>query len=535
MAKKLLLTFKESAQAVLPVTVILLILNFAFVKMPVWTLIMFIAGSFLLILGMGIFSIGADTAMMPIGEAVGSTITKSKKLWLIIISGFILGAVVTIAEPDLQVLANQVNPKMSQIMVLSVAFGVGVYLVIALLRILFQISLPKIFIISYALIFLLAIFADNSYLGLAFDSSGVTTGPITVPFILAFGAGISAVRGDKSSEEDSFGLCALCSVGPIFAVLIMGLFIPSTAPEDSNALENINSLQSALSAYGESIKDNFFEVIQVLLPIVIIFIIFQITRLKLSKTVLFRILFGLIYTLVGITIFLTGINMGFSQAGSIIGKSLAENEASRSWLIPISAVIGFFVVFAEPAVHVLNKQVEDITSGAITRKMMMAGLSVGVSLSLVLSVLRILTQTSLWFFILPGFVIALGLTFFTPKIFVAIAFDSGGVAAGTMAAAFLLPFAKGISEGTGGDIMLDAFGIIAMVATLPIISIQILGIIYNIKLKHNKHIDEHMLIDGAEAIFGGASETLSADELELPDFDDWGKEQDANTDKENNS
>lgn len=488
MVKDLLDKLKESSLSVIPVSIIVLLLHFTISGMPTWTFISFIIGTILLIIGISVFTMGSDMAMMPIGEAIGSELTKSRKLWLIIISGFILGIVVTIAEPDLQVLTRQVPAVPDMVLVLAVAIGVGAFLVIALLRILFQIRLAYVYIISYITVFAVASFAAPDFLAVAFDAGGVTTGPITVPFILSLGAGISAVRGGKNSEEDSFGLCSLCSIGPLLAVLIMGMFFDSSSSGYAVESPDISDLKSMLSTYGEGFVQFFKEVITVLLPIVIIFIFFQIIRLKLSKTRLIRILMGILYTLFGIVIFMTGVNIGFMPAGVYIGKHLAQ--LSYKWiLIPLSAVIGFFVVYAEPAVHVLNKQVEDITSGAISKKMMMAGLSIGVSLALVLSIVRVLTGISIWYFLLPGYAVALVITFFTPKIFTAIAFDSGGVAAGTMAAAFLLPFTVGICEATGGNIMTDAFGVVSMIAMMPLITIQIIGFIYNRKLVKNSKIE----------------------------------------------
>jgi hypothetical protein len=495
MTTDLLEKLKEAAQSVLPVSAIVLALHFTVSPLPFWSLMLFLTGTLLLIIGMSIFTMGADIAMMPIGEAIGAELTKSKNIWLIVGSAFILGVVVTIAEPDLQVLTKQVPAVPDMVLVSSVAFGVGVFLVLALLRILFQFSLSYMFIVSYVILFIVAALTAPDFLAVGFDSGGVTTGPITVPFILALGAGISAVRGGKSSEEDSFGLCSLCSIGPVLAVLVMGMFFDASGSGfafEPNA--SVNNLGELLDSYYLGFILLFQEVLTILLPIVVIFILFQFIRLKLSKTKLIRILIGIVYTLIGLSIFLTGVNIGFMPAGTYIGKELAT--LPYNWiLIPLSAIIGFFVVYAEPAVHVLNKQVEDITSGSISKKMMMTGLSLGTSAALILSVVRILTEISIWYFLLPGYLLALGLTFFTPKIFTAIAFDSGGVAAGTMTAAFLLPFAVGICEAVGGNVMTDAFGIIAMVAMMPLITIQVVGVIYNMKLMHNKNLEETLHTD----------------------------------------
>ncbi len=495
MDNSLLEKFKESVQSVLPICLIVFVLQLTIAPMPFGTLVLFITGAILLIAGMSIFSLGADMAMMPMGEAMGSELTKSRKLWLIIISSFVLGVVVTVAEPDLMVLTKQVPAVPDMILISAVALGVGIFLVFALLRILFQINLSYLFIILYLLVFGVAAFTAPDYLAVGFDSGGVTTGPITVPFILALGVGVSAVRGGKNAEEDSFGLCALCSIGPVLAVLVLGMFFdPSGSAFAFETASTVNSMRELLDLYGNGLLQFFKEVSMVLLPIVVIFGILQLVHLKLPRVRLLKIGVGILYTLIGLTLFLTGVNIGFMPVGTNLGNVIA-NLPNKWILIPLSAVLGFFVVYAEPAVHVLNNQVEDITSGAIPRKMMMAGLSVGVAIALVLTMIRIMTGLHIWYFVVPGYLLALLLTFFTPKMFTAIAFDSGGVAAGSMAAAFLLPFAVGVCNAYGGNIMTDAFGIIAMVAMLPLITIQIIGIIYKIKMRRAEKIEDQEDMD----------------------------------------
>jgi hypothetical protein len=489
MANKMLTKFKEAAQAGLPVSIIIIILNFTVCPMPFWDLISFAVGAFLLILGMSLFTLGADLAMMPIGEAIGAELPKSKKLWFVIIGCIVLGVVVTIAEPDLQLLTQQVPAIPDAVMIGAVAFGVGAFLALAMLRILFQISLTLLLIISYIAVFVIALLLAPDFLALGFDAGGVTTGPITVPFILALGAGIAAIKGGKNEETDSFGLCALCSIGPIIAVLILGVFFdPEASGYAFKADKDIASVSGLISLYAYTFGHFFQKISAVLLPILIIFVLFQIIRLRLPKRKLIRIIIGLIYTLFGLTIFLTGVNVGFMSAGIFIAESLVSG--SYQWLLlPIAAIIGFFIIFAEPTVHVLNKQVEDITSGAISKRILLLALAFGVCLAMILSTIRILTETSIWFFLLPGYAAALILAFFTPKLFTAIAFDSGGVASGTMSVAFALPFAIGICQATGGNVMIDGFGIIAMVALMPIITVQIIGIIYEKQQERNRTLE----------------------------------------------
>lgn len=471
-------SLKESTQSVLPICAI--VLAFSFV-LPLTTIALFLTGAVLLIIGLSIFTLGSDMAMIPMGEAIGSELTRSKKIGWIAGGGFLIGVVVTIAEPDLQVLTKQVPAVPDQVLVGAVALGAGLFLLLALLRIVFQINLAHLFIASYILVFLVAGVFSPDFLAVAFDSGGVTTGPITVPFILALGMGVSTVLSGKNSEEDSFGLCALCSIGPILAVLIMGVFYDASS--SGFAFESpaeLDSLSQLPLLYAAQLVASLEEVVAVLLPILTIFILLQILRLRLSRTKLIKILVGILYTIVGLSVFLTGVNVGFMPVGRFLGGHIAKS--AYSWiLVPLAALLGYFIVAAEPAVHVLNKQVEDITSGAISQRVMQIGLSVGVSLAVCLSMIRILYQIDIWYFLLPGYAIALIQTRFTPKVFTAIAFDSGGVAAGTMAAAFLLPFGVGVCEALGGNIMTDAFGMIAMIATLPLITIQGIGILFQYK------------------------------------------------------
>lgn len=481
MKEKLKEKLREALSAVLPIVGIVMVLCFTVAPISPSILLCFLLGAALIIVGTMFFTLGAEISMTPMGERVGIAITKRKSLALMVVLGFILGFVITISEPDLQVLAQQVPSIPNMTLILSVAVGVGAFLVIALLRMLFGVPLRNMLLVFYALVFLLTLFVPGSFLAVAFDSGGVTTGPMTVPFIMALGVGISAVRNDRHAADDSFGLVALCSVGPILAVLILGMiYRPSEAsyvapvlPEISNSVELWRLFRVGLPTYIKEIAVS-------LLPIILFFGLFQVTLLKLSGRSLKKIAVGLIYTYIGLVLFLTGANVGFMPAGNYLGQVMAG--LSHNWIIvPVGMLIGYFIVKAEPAVYVLNKQVEEITDGAISAQAMGASLSIGVSVSIGLSMVRVLTGISILWFIIPGYAIALGLSFFVPKIFTAIAFDSGGVASGPMTATFLLPFAQGACIAVGGNIVTDAFGVVAMVAMAPLITIQILGMVYQMQ------------------------------------------------------
>lgn len=492
MNRNLVEKVKESISSVLPISIIVIILNFTLSPMSKGMFMMFGIGVIMLILGMGFFTLGADMSMMPMGERIGAELTKSRKLLILIVISFLMGFMITVAEPDLQVLAGQVPSIPDAVIIGTVALGVGAFLVLAILRIVFQIKLSYMLFIFYAIIFILAYFTPNDFVPVAFDSGGVTTGPITVPFIMALGLGVAAVRGGKSAHDDSFGLVALCSVGPILAVLLLGLLYNSSGSYTDVVLTDVESLSEAINVILHILPEFFKEVALALSPIVVAFIIFQTIFLKLPKSQLIKMSVGVIYTYIGLVIFLTGVNAGFLPAGSYIGQSLGSLE--NNWvLIPIGMVMGFFIVAAEPAVHVLNKQVEDVTGGAISKKAMLISLSLGVAISIGIAMIRVLKGISIWYFIVPGYSIALILTLFVPTIFTGIAFDSGGVASGPMTATFMLPFAMGAAEAAGGNILTDAFGLVAMVAMTPLITIQVLGVVYNIKIKLNERVEKQII------------------------------------------
>lgn len=480
--------FKEVIMSVLPVTAIVLLLNFTIAPIGTELIGRFIVGAIFIIFGLSIFLFGAELGIQPIGSLMGSSIAKKKKLWIVVVFGFLLGFLVNIAEPDLLVLARQVSDVTSgaigqTTLLIVVSIGIGVMVAIGLARIVFKIPLNRLLTVMYGIIFSLVLFAPKVFLGIAFDSGGATTGSMTVPFVLALGLGVASIQGGKESEEDSFGLVGIASTGPMLAVLTMSL------------LSGIKELTGSLPYHGESsgsiilpflheIPALLVEVTFALLPFLVLFLIFQVLFIKLPKKQFARILKGLLYTYIGFLLFLTGVNAGFMEAGSAIGHALAILD--YNWVvIPIGFILGFVVIFAEPAVYVLNEQIETVTSGHIQRKVILYALSIGVASAVALSMIKILVPgIQLWHLLVPGYLIAVILSYFAPNLFVGIAFDSGGVASGPMTATFILAFAQGVAEATeGADVLMDAFGVIALVALTPLIAIQILGLIYKRKAK----------------------------------------------------
>lgn len=491
----LLEKIKESFASVLPVTLITLLLVLTVSPVDAGILLSFLLGAVLLIVGMGLFSLGSDMSMIPMGEYIGAQMTKSRKIWLVIFLSFFVGFLATICEPDLQVLASYLpaDSVPPWLLTVSVGAGVGIFLVVAMLRILFKINLSLLLWICYIGVFIMAFFVNPNFWAVAFDSGGVTTGPMTVPFIMALGVGVASSRSDGGADKDCFGLVALSSVGPISAVLILGLLVGSDLVPPEMAPEVLGNSQQIALSFLHQLPHYLWEVLLALGPISAGFFVFYFICAKkpgnaLSKRAVWKILVGLAYTYVGLVLFLLGANVGFSPCGYQLGVGLAA-PSKGIWqyiIIPIGALVGYFIVQAEPAVHVLTKQVNTVTAGAISRKVVLRCLSIGVACSVALAFLRVLTGVSIMWFLIPGYAIALLLAIIVPSPFPSIAFDAGGVASGPMTAAFLLPFAMGACKAVNGNAATDAFGVVAFVAMTPLIAVQIPGLIWHIRNIQNK-------------------------------------------------
>ena len=472
---------RESLSAVLPITGIVLMLSIFLIPMELGSVVMFLTGALMLIVGMGFFQLGAEMAMTPLGEGVGVQISKMKKLLTVLLTGFLMGVIITVSEPDLQVLAGQVPSVPNMVLIMTVAVGVGLFLALAIVRIRYKISLSMLLIVCYLALILVSMFVPKEFLAVAFDSGGVTTGPMTVPFIMAMGVGLASVRSDKNAANDSFGLVALSSVGPILAVLILGCFFkPTEAAYTLTDVATVVTRQDVARVFAQGLPLYAREVLLSLLPILWVFLIFQWLTHRYHGLQIKRIIVGFGYTYIGLVLFLCGANVGFAPVGAYLGKELAG--LSLRWiLVPIGALIGYYIVKAEPAIQVLNHQVEAVTNGAISVKMMNRCMQIGVAASVGLAMLRVLTGISIQWFVIPGYIIALVLSRMVPDIFIGIAFDSGGVASGPMTSTFLLPLSIGVCEALGGNLMTDAFGVVALVALTPLIAIQLMGLVYKLK------------------------------------------------------
>lgn len=487
MLKALLKKISEATVSVLPVTAIVLILNFTpLVNFTLTETVVFSCCAVLLIIGMALFNLGADIAMTPMGEQIGVGLSKTGKFKTLLVICFIMGLLITIAEPDLSVLASQVSSIInSTALTISIGMGVGLFLTLSVMKVVFRISLSHMLTFFYMLLFaivtLVIIRGNESFLPLGFDSGGVTTGPITVPFIMALGYGVAATLGDKRDRESSFGFIALCSIGPILAVMLLGIFANGSIDYTiSDYSMNLGDLTHALF-------NTMKNVAIAIIPIVIFFFILQAIFMRSTKSKVKQIIVGIFYTYFGLVVFLTSVEVGFMPIGYKMGTQLAE--APRAIIILLAFILGFTVVLAEPAIHVLNKQVEQVTGGAVTKRSMLIALSCGVGVSIALAVIRVIFDFSILYYVIPGYFISLGLSFFVPKMYTAIAFDSGGVASGPLTSTFILPFIIGICwamHGSGNMILTDAFGLVAMVAMTPLITIQSLGF----KAVVSKHVKE---------------------------------------------
>ena len=476
--KVLMDKIKEASMSVLPIVAIVLILYFTpIVDLGLSELIIFLISTIFLILGIALFTLGADLAMTPMGHNVGSGLAKKRKLGLLLVAAFLLGLLITIAEPDLKVLAEQVSTVINPTtLTVAIAVGVGGFIAISIIRIIFKKSLSTLLMLFYMLLFALGVLVlvngNGALLPLSFDSGGVTTGPITVPFLMALGVGIANILSGKNAKEDSFGFVALCSVGPILIVLILSILSKGTL---NYTIPNYGIDGDVFTYVIHEIVKIIGEVSTALGLIVVSFLIINFLFIHLSFKYLKKIFIGIVYTFIGLVMFLTSVNIGYMSVGYNLGVQIAKN--AKYALIPVGFVMGMLVVLAEPAVHVLKKQVEEITGGYITKKSMTIGLSIGVGIAICLSMIRIIFDFNLMYIVIPGYFLSLGLSLFVPRIYTAIAFDSGGVASGPMASTFILPFAIGACYQLLGEnaILSNGFGIVAMIAMTPLITIQLLG------------------------------------------------------------
>lgn len=481
--------FKEVLFAVLPITIIVLLLSVTIIPLETHLILRFLVAALVIIFGLSIFLFGVEISVTPIGSMIGKQLVKRNKTWIIAIVGLALGFFISIAEPDLHILAAQVDGVTAGLIskftvVIVVSLGIAALLSLGLMRIVYNVALRKMLTVLYLLVFVLALFTSSEFLAISFDASGATTGAMTVPFIMALALGVSSLKkGGKASEEDSFGLVAIASAGAIIAVMLMSIISNTkeiTESSDSSGIAESSS--SVLGPFIETLPTMLYEVFFVLAPLLLIFIIFNGTSFKLSKKASAKILKGLLYSYSGLVLFLTGVNASFIDVGTIVGFNVAS--LGKDWvLLLVGFILGLAVILAEPAVYILTNQIEIVTSGHIKRGVVMIALSLGVASAVALSMLRIITPgIELWQFLLPGYFISIVLSYFVPNLFVGIGFDSGGVASGPMTATFILSFASGAASAVeGANVLIDGFGVIAMVALMPIIALQVLGLIFRIK------------------------------------------------------
>lgn len=488
----LLNKFKHSLISLSPIFVLVMILGLTITPIKGHILVSFIISSFLFIIGMSLFTLGADNSMLPMGNHIGSSLTKIKKIWIAILICFLVGTIITTAEPDLMVLAKQVKSIPSSVLIIAVSVGVGIFLSFALLRIIFKVNLNIILLISYSISFIIALFSKSQFFAVGFDSGGVTTGPITSPLILALGVGICSVLGEKHSQEDSFGLLSLCAVGPIITVLLLSFIYKGEATQVTSDFM-INGYNDIFKVLINNLKVCFEEITPAFILIALLFLVFQIFAIKLSKDEFIRIMINLLFTYFGVLLFLTSVNTGFMIVGEKIGEQLGKYKILT---LIIGFLLGLFIVLTEPAVEVFNEQIEVVSGHTISKKYLKIAMAIGVGIAISLSLFRIMLGINVTYFLLIGYILALVLSFLCPKIYMSAAFDAGGVATGPLTASFILPFAIGFTTNFSFANSNDAFGIVAMEALMPIITIEIFGILSSKKqLSNSKYMDNYIVDD----------------------------------------
>lgn len=462
----------EVSRSLLPIVALVLLLALTIVKPDSGMIVSFLIGSVLLLIGLAIFLLGVDLGMAPIGDHMAVEMATSRTPFKIAALSFLLGFLVTVAEPDLLILGNQVDAASggsikALAMVYMVSAGVGILIVLGTFRLLRGRSYRFFMAAAYVCIFVLSLFVSEEFLAISFDSSGATTGALTTPFVLALSAGLSRMKGGSSNEEDAFGMVGVMSAGPMFALMLMSII---------TGQKRIQGEPAAMAAH--TIPMVFMESLVALLPLTLLFFAINFLRIKAPWREIRRIIKGLIYTLVGLTLFLYGVYSGFMDMGRQIGSTIAEQH---HWLLPVVGfLVGMIVVLVEPAVIVLGQQIEETTGGRIPGRIIKITLSIGVALAIMGSMLRIMIPSvKLWYFLLPGFGLALVLSFFADPIFVGIAYDAGGVASGPMTATFVLAFAQGAAAMTPtANVLVDGFGVIAMVAMAPVLSLMVVGAVF---------------------------------------------------------
>lgn len=476
---------KEVLFSVLPIIGLVILFHFTLVPMESHLMIRFLIGSIFIILGLTVFLLGVDIGIAPLGGLTGLALAKTNKLWIVLIAGLILGFFISVAEPGLMVLAGQVDlvtggqiSGWSILMVVSL--GLAVMLSLGFLRIFYNVPLYQVLFALYVIIFALAIFVSREFLAISFDASGSTTGILAVPFILSLSVGISKLKKDsKASEQDSFGLVAIASTGAIISVMLLNIFSGSGQLVGGGETDIMQ-----IQPIAEIVWTYFKESLMAVVPLLVILLVLQNISFKLKKKELRKLLTGFVFAFVGLFIFLVGVNAGFMNVGVRLGYYLAGFE-NKIYIIVIAFILGIVTILAEPAVYVLTHQIEDVTSGYVKRKAVLVPLALGVGVAVMLSVVRILVPAvQLWHYLLPGYILCVVLMFIAPKLFVGIAFDAGGVATGPMTATFILAFIQGAAQAfEGADIVVDGFGMIAMVAMMPIITLELLGLIFGLKAK----------------------------------------------------
>ena len=493
---KTIQTLKEAFYSSLPLAVIIIIVCVFVAPMEdPFNYVKLLVGYLSVVVGQSLFLVGLDESILPIGKMVGNSLSRLKKVVFIVGFGIVFGVLSTVAEPALAVLARQANMLIdvvdTSVFIWISSLGIGAFIGFALYRILKNYNIKIVFAVLYIIVFVLAIFVPEEFVSLAFDGSGATTGDISVPFILVLGVGASATMSRKKTTDDTFGIIGIASVGPILTIFVYGIilrFVGGGVIPPANLYT-----PEATVTLGNLLMSNFWDVILAILPIVLVFLLFQFFFIKLPAKELSRILLGTIPVCIGLLIFLSGIDYGFAYAAKYIGEIFfdASRPGWYKWLLlVVGFVLGAAITMSEPAVTILGEQVEEITNGHIKKQTIRTTLAIGIGFASLLSILKILTQINILYFLTPLYIISIILMKFSPKMFVGLAFDSGGVTGGALTSAFLTPLTLGVAQAvaeaagpSAQSILTNGFGIIAFISVTPLIAVQVLGIIYEMRIK----------------------------------------------------
>ena len=490
---KLLRTFYETFLTSLPLLAIFIIVCvFVAPLQSAFDYVRLAVGYIGVIIGQSLFLVGLEASVLPIGKEIGASLVKLKKLIFIIFFGVMFGFFATVAEPAMWVLARQTNLIVEAIhvtvFVLVMGAGIGIFVGLALYRLVRNISIKAMLFVLYAAIFAMVIFVPPEFIALAFDGSGVTTGDISVPFVLALGLGVSAALRKGAAQlgenayDDSFGIIGIASAGPIITVFLYGIVLRLL--HGGMPPEGVYNHAELTVNVSDILSRSLLDTVIALVPLIVAFLPLQFFLIKMSRTRFVRVMLGAVPVFAGLLIFLFAIDFGFAFAGGYIGEVFMDPIRAGwfRWLLPpIGFVLGVAITLTEPAVTVLADQLQEMIGLRQMTTRLFLAVSIGVSATL--AIVKIMLEINILWFLVPLYIIAIVMMKFSSKMFVGLAFDSGGVVGGALSSAVLTPLTLGVAQAVAtaaGDkalsILMNGFGILAFISVTPLIAVQVMGL-----------------------------------------------------------